>query len=198
MYVCTPMWWVAASPIVFFLGLGASLQHRHDEGRRASSVEHAIDAVVGYSVHEHIAIGLHASGSQFGYRTSWIGNSTGEAEVSKMHTLDLAVAVPIDVDRLVVTPWLGRHYATGRRQHVDYSDCMRICKAGRPSLYEIDAPPLTAWGVIVGFDAVVDGANRLTLFVDLQSSTTTAPAPWLASEVQYQYQAATFGIAYRR
>lgn len=192
------MWCVAASPIVFFVGLGASLQDRYDRGAAASSVEPAIDVVAGYRLHEHVAIGLRASGSQFGDRNAQWGNSVGSIKVLKLHTLDLALAVPVEVERLVVTPWLGRHYASGREQRDDYTGCMRRCQLTETSVYDIDRPPLTAWGVIVGFDAVVDGANRLTLFVDLQSATAETSVSPFESRIEYDYKATTFGIAYRR
>lgn len=97
-----------------------------------------------------------------------------------------------------MTPWLGRHYADGRREVDGCTRCMSGCRLATTTVSDVHRSPLTAWGVVIGFDAVVDGTNRLTLFVDVQSSTRDTSMSVLGSRTEYDYQAATFGIAYRR
>lgn len=198
MYSSGDMWWVAASPIVFFVGLGTSWQHRHDAGTAAAEVEPAIDAVAGYRVHEHVAVGLRASVSQVGYREELWGNSSGSVEATKLHTLELALAVPLELNRFVVTPWLGRHYANGRFEVDDYTGCMDGCRLRATTVTDVRRSPLTVWGVLVGFDAIVDGMNRLSVFVDVQGSTAEMRESALGPVTDYDYQAVTFGLAYRR
>ena len=203
--------WLVASPLVVVAGIGEAWQYGHDHNSDFDDVSLAPEVTVGYRVREYdewldedgrpgmvgrpgLVLGVRGSTARFGHEASWWGNTTGHTEKFELTTVDLGVVAQIQLGRLWLEPWVGRHYTYGHEEIVDYDGCIYMCSTGATHMGDAHRGPLTAWGLLIELDVLVAGSHRLGVYVSFQDSK---PESFAYGVPINDYAATTLGISYR-
>jgi len=142
-------------------------------------------ASIAYPISPGIAVGVHGGMASRRYGTMGVGLDFTEHYDYRRIIADVAATLQVNVGRLWIAPWLGRHVT---RRRTDARICTRHsfsapweCDDVRTVEWTDD---YTSFGATAGIDLVRIGAHSITAFVDAQAGLGA-------------YAAVSAGVGYR-
>jgi hypothetical protein len=190
---------VPAAPLAVAVGLGARHVWLHTDDAAPHAQEQTLlagVATIALRLTPHVALGFHAGGARSSGDDRFEGTIRYDAHAWSVLALDLALTAQYQLERLTLSPWLGRHVS---RRHREDSACVYLQPPGPPTCVNQRETAWTSDFLSYGLTASVSftPASPVVLFVDIQGGTGGAVlGP--ASTPRYDYIAVTAGLAYTR